>query len=288
MRPPGTLQWFSAGGEPGSAFPLVYSRSKYHHGLCHPRVRKALTLLTFALLCSPRAYAQKADQSDESTRTLTGTVAAKESGEPLENVLVELESQGLQALTDSMGRFRIAGARPGIDTVRASYFSLTQSRIPVDLTSPGIHRVELTLNDAVFEVADLVVRIDATPDWGRRLARRIKAGLGDLISYDQMRRRAPARLMDLFRFTTRTRVRCVYGSCVVLLRRLGGYCRPAVFVNERTAPSWVLETMWSDDVQAVEIYWDPWVPAEFYRFDRWRSPTSIRMCGAINIWTGRS
>jgi hypothetical protein len=38
----------------------------------------------------------------------------------------------------------------------------------------------------------------------------------------------------------------------------------------------------------VEIYWDPWVPAEFYRFDRWRSPTSIRMCGAINIWTGRS
>jgi hypothetical protein len=288
MRPPGTLQWFSAGGEPGSAFPLGYSRSKYHHGLCRSWVRKALTLLTFALLCSPRAYAQEADQSDESTRTLTGTVVAEESGEPLENVLVELESQGLQALTDSMGRFRIAGARPGIDTVRASYFSLTQSRIPVDLTSPGGHRVELTLSDVAFELAALVVRIDATPNWGRRLARRIKAGLGDFISYDQMRRRAPARLMDLFRFTTRTRVRCVYGSCVVLLRRLGGYCRPAVFVNERTAPSWVLETMWSDDVLAVEIYWDPWVPAEFYRFDRWRSPTSIRMCGAINIWTGRS
>ncbi len=279
MRPPGTLQWFSAGGEPGTAFPLVYSRSKCHHGLCHPRVRKALTLLTFALLCSPRAYAQKADQSDESTRTLTGTVAAKESGEPLENVLVELESQGLQALTDSMGRFRIAGARPGIDTVRASYFSLTQSRIPVDLTSPGGHRVELTLSDAAFELAALVVRIDVTPDWGRRLARRIKAGLGDLISYDEMRRRAPPRLMDLFRRTRRTRVRCHLGSCVVLLRRLGGYCRPAVFVNERTAPSWVLETMWSDDVQAVEIYWDPWVPAEFRRFNE---------CGAINIWTGRS
>ena len=287
MRPPGTLQWFSAAGEPGSAFPLGYSRSKYHHGLCRSWVRKALTLLTFALLCSPRAYAQKADQSDESTRTLTGTVAAEESGEPLENVLVELESQGLQVLTDSMGRFRIAGARPGIDTVRASYFSLTQSRTPVNLTSPGGHRVELTLSDAAFELAALVVRIDATADWGRKLARRIKAGLGDLISYDQMRRWAPARLMDLFRRTRRTRVQCVKGSCVVLLRRLGGYCRPAVFVNERTAPSWVLETMWSDDVQAVEIYWDPWVPAEFYRFDRWRSPTSIRMCGAINIWTGR-
>ena len=242
----------------------------------------------FPALIALAAGVQPAFSQEDAVRVLAGTVVAEESGEPLANVLVELESQGLQALTDSMGRFRIAGARPGIDTVRASYFSLTQSRIPVDLTSPGGHRVELTLSDAAFEVADLVVRIDATPDWGRRLARRIKAGLGDLISYDQMRRWAPARLMDLFRRTRRTQVRCVYGSCVVLLRRPGGYCRPAVFVNERTAPSWVLETMWSDDVQAVEIYWDPWVPAEFYRFDRWRSPTSIRMCGAINIWTGRS
>ncbi len=305
MRPTGTVCWLWAGGEPGSAFPLGYSRSKYRHGLCRPWVRKALTLLTFALLCSPRAYAQKADESDESTRTLTGTVATEESGEPLENVLVELESQGLQALTDSMGRFQIAGARPGIDTVRASYFSLAQSRIPVDLTSPGGHRVELTLSDAAFELAALVVRIDATPREARRLARRIKAGLGHLISYDQMRRWAPARLMDLFRFTSRTRVRCVYGSCEVLLRRLGGYCRPAVFVNERTAPSWVLETMWSDDVQAVEIYWDPWVPAEFYRaldqddqvrmtdllYDGSgleRAPGMFNECGAINIWTGRS
>ena len=244
-------------------------------------VMAALSMFVLGTGVALAAGVQPAFSQEDAVRVLAGTVVAEESGEPLANVLVELESQGLQALTDSMGRFRIAGARPGIDTVRASYFSLTQSRIPVDLTSPGGHRVELTLSDVAFEVAALVVRIDATPNWGRRLARRIKAGLGDLISYDQMRRRAPARLIDLFRFTRRTRVRCdygFYGSCVVLLRRLGGYCRPAVFVNERTAPSWVLETMWSDDVQAVEIYWDPWVPAEFYRFDR---------CGAINIWTGR-
>jgi hypothetical protein len=241
----------------------------------------------FPVLVAFGAGVQPAFSQEDAVRVLTGTVVAEESGEPLANVLVELESQGLQALTDSMGRFRIAGARPGIDTVRASYFNLAYSRMPVDLTSPGGHQVELTLSGAAFEVADLVVRIDATPREARRLARRIKAGLGDLISYDQMRRWAPARLMDLFRMTRRTRVRCVYGSCVVLLRGLGGYCRPAVFVNERTAPSWVLETTWSDDVQAVEIYWDPWVPAEFYRFDGWRSPTSIRMCGAINIWIGR-
>ncbi len=233
----------------------------------------------FPALVALGAGVQPAFSQEDAVRVLAGTVVAKESGEPLANVLVELESQGLQALTDSMGRFRIAGVRPGIDTVRASYFNLAYSRIPVDLTSPGGHQVELTLSKAWFEVAALVVGIDAIPREARRLARRIKAGLGDVILGAELRRRAPARLINLFRFTTRTRVRCVYGSCVVLLRRLGGYCRPAVFVNGWSAPSWVLESMPTDNVQAVEIYWDPWVPAEFYRFDR---------CGAINVWTRRS
>jgi hypothetical protein len=241
----------------------------------------------FPVLVALGAGVQPAFSQEDAVRVLAGTVVAEESGEPLANVLIELESQGLQALTDSMGRFRIAGARPGIDTVRASYFNLAYSRIPVDLTSPSGHQVELTLSEAAFEVAALVVRIDAMPRGeARRLARRIKAGIGDVIMGAELRRRARVRLIDLFRFTTRTRVRCVYGSCVVLLRRLGGYCRPAVFVNGWSAPSWVLETMPTDNVQAVEIYWDPWVPAEFYRTG---FPGSrLDRCGAVNIWTGRS
>ncbi len=241
----------------------------------------------FPALVALGAGVQPAFSQEDAVRVLAGTVVAKESGEPLANVLVELESQGLQALTDSMGRFRIGGARPGIDTVRASYFNLAYSRIPVDLTSPGVHQVELTLSKAWFEVAALVVGIDAIPEGQARwLARRIKAGLGDVIMGAELRRRARVRLIDLFRFTTRTQVQCVYGSCVVLLRRLGGYCRPAVFVNGLSAPSWVLETMPTDNVQAVEIYWDPWVPAEFYRTG---FPGSrFNRCGAINIWTGRS
>ena len=234
------------------------------------------------------AGVQPAFSQEDAVRALAGTVVAEESGEPLANVLVELESQGLQALTDSMGRFRIAGARPGIDTVRASYFNLASSRIPVDLTSPGGHQVELTLSEAAFEVAALFVRIDAKVFNAGRLARRIEAGNGDLILGAELRRRAPVRLIDLFRTIRRMRLRYVrptetgVGSWVVLSRSLGfsrRYCRPGVFVNGRPAPSWVLETLPTDDLQAVEVYWDPWVPGEFYRPDR---------CGAINIWTGRA
>ncbi len=233
----------------------------------------------FPALVALAAGVQPAFSQEDAVRVLAGTVVAEESGEPLANVLVELESQGLQALTDSIGRFRIAGARPGIDTVRASYFNLAYSRTPVDLTSPGGHQVELTLSGAAFNVDALVVRINARPGEARRLARRIAAGNGDLIVGAELRRRAPVRLIELFRSTRRTRVRRVSGSYVVLFRSGGRYCRPAVFVNARPAPDWVLEDLMIDDVQAVEVYWDPWVPGLFWRPDR---------CGAINIWTGRS
>jgi len=235
----------------------------------------------FPALVALTAGVQPAFSQEDAVRVLAGTVVAEESGEPLANVLVELESQGLQALTDSMGRFRMAGARPGIDTVRASYFNLAYSRMPVDLTSPGGHQVELTLSEAAFEVAALVVRIDAMPWQAKRLARRIEAGRGDLILGAELRRRAPVRLIDLFRTTRRTRLRFVNGSWVVFFRDLivSRFCQPGVFVNAQPAPSWVLGTLPTDDVQAVEVYWAPRVPGEFYRFNR---------CGAINIWTGRS
>ncbi len=243
-------------------------------------VMAALSMFVLGTGVALAAGVQPAFSQEDAVRVLAGTVVAEESGEPLANVLVELESQGLQALTDSMGRFRIAGARPGIDTVRASYFNLASSRFPVDLTSPGGHQVELTLSEAAFEVAALVVRIDAWPWQADRFARRIAAGNGDLIMGAKLRRRAPVRLIDLFQTIRRLRVRYVNGSYVVLIRRLGrGYCLPAVFVNAQPVPSWVLETLLTDDVQAVEVYRDPWVPGEFYRFDR---------CGAINVWTGRS
>ena len=235
----------------------------------------------FPALVALAAGVQPAFSQEDAVRVLAGTVVAEESGEPLANVLVELESQGLQALTDSMGRFRIAGARPGIDTVRASYFNLAHSRIPVDLTSPGGHQVELTLSDAAFEVAALVVKIDARLGAYGRLARRIEAGKSNVIVGAELRRRAPVLLIDFFRSTRRMRLRYVNGSWIVLFRELFSrrYCEPGLYLNARRAPSWVLETLPTDNVLAVEVYWDPNVPWEFKRFNR---------CGAINVWTGRS
>ncbi len=100
------------------------------------------------LLPAPAAHAQEAGAADSTTRTVAGRVLADETGEPLENVLVELVVQGLNALTDARGRFRIEGAEPGLDTLVASYFALSEVRRALDLSRPGDHRVELRLAGA--------------------------------------------------------------------------------------------------------------------------------------------
>jgi hypothetical protein len=236
--------------------------------------RKLLpSLLALLVLVHPGLGQESED------RVLTGIVISKETGAPLANVLIELESQGLQALTDSTGRFRMVRVAPVEDTVRASYFNFASSREPVDLTGPGPHQIELTLSGAAFNVADLVVRVRGSPWAASQFARRIEGMRGEIVFYPEIRRRSTLRLIDFFRSVRRTRVRYEGGEWRLFMRGLmtARYCQPAIFMNGVPAPDWVIDATTVFDVLAIEIYWEPNVPGEFKRF------TS---CGAVNIWTG--
>jgi hypothetical protein len=212
-------------------------------------------------------------------RVLTGRVVSEDTGEPLTNVLIELEAQGVQALTDSAGRFRMSGIAPVVDTVRASYFNLASSRAPVDLTGSGPHQLELSLSGAAFSVADLVVQISGSPWAASQFARRIEGRQGEIVFYPEIRRRSTLRLIDFFRSVRRARVRYERGEWRLFMRGLTSsrYCRPAIFWNGVPAPDWVVDATTVFDVLALEIYWEPNVPGEFKRFTN---------CGAVNIWTG--
>lgn len=97
------------------------------------------------LLPAPTAHAQVQEAAGDTSRTVTGRVVAEESGEPLENVLVVLAVQGLQALTDSRGRFRIDGAAPVVDTLVATYFAISETRRVLDLSATETLGIELRL-----------------------------------------------------------------------------------------------------------------------------------------------
>ena len=237
-------------------------------------LRMLLPSLFAILLVMRPGVAQESE-----ARLLTGTVLSKETGSPLTNVLVELESQGMQALTDSLGRFRFVRVAPVVDTVHLSYFNLASARVAVDLTGPGPHAVELSLSGAAFNVADLVVQIKGAPWAASQFARRIEAMRGTIYFYPEIRRRSTLRLIDFFRVVRRTRVRYERGEWRLFMRGLisGRYCRPAIFMNGNPAPDWVIDATAVFDVLAIEVYWEPNVPGEFKGFAK---------CGAVNIWTG--
>ena len=107
----------------------------------------------FLLLPALAAHAQEPEVAEGRTRTVAGRVVADETGEPLENVLVELAIQGLSALTDSRGRFKIEGIEPALDTLVASYFAISETRQALDLRSAN-QRVELRLAGAPSSPAE--------------------------------------------------------------------------------------------------------------------------------------
>lgn len=281
MRPAGTLRMLSAGGRPGSALPPGHPGSKCDRGNRHQAECKALIAVTVGLFWSLPAHAQQTDASDGDSRAVTGTVLVEDTGQQLENVLVELESSGLQTLTDSAGRYTIRGASAGIDTVKATYFDLWVVRRPVDLSEPGTHSVDLSVPNAAIHVADLVVTVDAYAGMSQRIAKR--AVFGRLVTRPVLERRAPGQVSGLFRTFPRTRV--VYPLItpylrafdpIILIRGIGGWCPAAVFFNEHPATFDMLNMTHSNEVVAVEVYWDPMVPGEF---------SVPGKCGAINVWT---
>ncbi len=79
------------------------------------RLLPSLVAILLILLSVHAGFSQ-----ERGDRVLTGRVVSEDTGEPLSNVLIELEAQGVQALTDSTGRFRIAGIAPVVDTVKAA------------------------------------------------------------------------------------------------------------------------------------------------------------------------
>ncbi len=213
-----------------------------------PRLLPSLVAVFLSLLSVHPGLSQ-----ERGDRVLTGRVVSEDTGEPLSNVLIELEAQGAQALTDSTGSFRMAGIAPMVDTVKASYFNLASSRAPVDLTGAGPHEIDLSLSGAAFAVADLVVQIRGSPWAASQFARRIEGRRGEIVFYPEIRRRSTLRLIDFFRTVRRTRVRYEQGEWRLFMRGLTSarYCRPAIFMNGVPAPDWVIDASTVEDVLAL-------------------------------------
>ena len=216
---------------------------------------------------------------------IRGTVR-RTDGAPLANVRLTFWETGDEVTTGSSGHYEIDSLPSGSATLEAralGYLPLTRT---VD-----IHPATSAVADFVMEsrktyldtVRVVGTRIYESPQY-RAFLERKKRGFGYFLDEDQIERRHPFYVSDLFRMVPGVRILPGSFGGQVLMRGSGfqAWCRPTVFVDGMRLAA--LDDFGFDsfvsvhDVRAVEVYTrGSSMPAEFSTFDG---------CGAVVITTG--
>lgn len=229
----------------------------------------------------PAGPAAVTHREADTTAVLTGRVLLTDVAAPAEGARVEITGQGRTALTDSLGRFRLAGLEPGPDTLRVSTLEGRSATRAVALEAGAETEVEITLEPRVVDVGGLEVTVEGPRRTElRRLADRIDRGVGSYITREELED-AEGRLSRSFRRMLGVDVRYVSGGDfrVLMRRRIGrGYCSPQLFVDGSPMPGVAVDAFHPDDVAAVEVYTSDVVPGEY------RTTTTME-CGAVLLWT---
>lgn len=142
--------------------------------------------LAFAPLAPAAALAQ-------GTGTLTGSVVASGSGEPLSDVAVTVTPSGRTALSDARGRFLIPGLPAGPVEVRLNRLGFEAARREVTIPAGGIAEMRVALALSAVEVDGLVV--SATREAREALATPASIGVVDGGAIREARPGHPSEIM---------------------------------------------------------------------------------------------
>ncbi len=221
-------------------------------------------------------------------------------GAPVRDARVVLWGSGVEVTTDAEGHFTMANLPLGSWTLEARALGFVRTRQAVDISENVGPTVNVKL-DAVTAVLDTVrvlgQRIVLPPDM-RDFERRRKSGFGVFIDENEIERRRPLFVSDLFRMVLGVSVipTGMFSHAILMSGRTLGVtvvddvpgrrkivagCVPAFYVNGMRVSSddGDLETfVSSSEIRAIEIYTRASnVPAEF---------NSMSGCGSIVVHTG--
>jgi hypothetical protein len=231
---------------------------------------------------------------------IRGIVIDDDTGAPIEAVSVMLigSSGNLErsGLSDVQGAFHLFAPRTGRYLVRLDrigYKATTSSEI--DLLPPDTVAVELRMSIAVVILAPLTITSSRAPlvmdtrlaSWGYydRRAQYSTMGSGQthFLGLEDIRRRNPMRVSDVFRDLAGTRV-AVMGGTDVQVRRADG-CRFTFFLDgaelRMSSDDSVDDFLMASHLSAVEVYVRPPFPAEYF-------PNAFgpKACGSVVLWSG--
>lgn len=204
-------------------------------------------------------------------------------GQPIGGAEVTVEETGHQTYSNAEGAFRLPGIRAGTATLHVRRLGFRPSAVPIAVTDGGTIDVPLVVERVPQTLSPVVVEA-GRPTYTGRMAdfyRRRDLGLGGhFFTYEQIMKRNPMRVSDLFRTVPGLKVTTTPTGSVVTMR--GRRCTPLIWLDGAPASAGYLDTDVFDPrtFEGIEIYMGAsTVPAQLMWVD------GMGSCGVIALWT---
>lgn len=231
-------------------------------------------------------------------QAVRGTVMDAASGEPIHGVSVVLlgsqENPEKGVLTDDEGRFILVAPRTARYRIRLERIGYQTTTGPeIDLLPPDTLAVEMRMSMEAVELAPLTITSERRAlvmdtrlaSWGfyDRLAhyKRLGSGLTHFLSIEDIKKRSPMRVSDVFRDLAGMRVVQTGGNRVAIRGSMG--CEPTFYLDGTELRlddgEAVDDYLLASSLSAIEVYARPPYPAEY-------APRGYKPCASIVIWTG--
>jgi hypothetical protein len=209
-------------------------------------------------------------KDDESALSgIFGRIVDADSGEPLDQVAVDVGERRGAALTTGNGFFSVEGLKPGPVQVRFHRLGYASRTDTLVLGEGRAGEVTVRLATRPVELAPLEVSVRPTLRQRRRAGfeRRRELGFGTFFTRDDIEA-TMGWLGDALRHVPSTTVLASHRmNEPFMVRFRGGTCVPLVFVDGVNLPGWDslnLRQIPAVSLESIEVYRGGEVPAEFY------------------------
>ncbi|WP_396203902.1 carboxypeptidase regulatory-like domain-containing protein [Gemmatimonas sp.] len=229
-----------------------------------------------------------AAKSSRTSSTLTGAasvrgVARNQTGQPITGARVTVWGTGVEVASNAAGQYQIVAMPEGTYTIEARALGYQPHRATIDLSAARESVADMVLTPLVTSIDTMRVRANRAVPLDE-FNRRRKTGFGHFLDEDDIKKKAPTYMGDIFRgIPGVVTMPGQFGRDRVLIRSTGmtGDCAPAIFINGLyvNIEDGDLDNIINPkDVRAIELYSRiASIPLQFQ---------TRNGCGSAVIWTG--
>jgi hypothetical protein len=204
------------------------------------------------------------------------------AGAPVKGARIDVQGTAAAALTSETGEFVISNLPSGTQVLVARQLGFAPVEMNVELSAKAPARVRVLMKDPARVLQPMVVKAEREEGLDKvGFNRRLKTGLGQYLTTEQIEQRNPVYLSDLFRTMPGLRVNTTSGAPQVESTRGYGSCVNFYLDGspwQSLYPGDLDQLVPPTEVAAVEVYNGVTTPAEFQQ-------PGQSGCTAVVMWT---